>query len=110
MMKRDEEISTKKAVVVGAALTAIVALMVVAICTAGAKNNSLPMGPGIVSGMQPMMNSGPGQLAAFQQNGLTLPMGVMLVGRGTVDSLVPGSPAKRAGIQVGDIINRINGR
>ena len=109
-MKPNDEISTKKAVVVGVAGLTLVALMAVAICTAGSRNNHLPVNSGVVSGMQPMMSPDPGQLAAFQQNGLTLPMGVTLVGRGTVDSLVPGSPAERAGIQVGDIINRINGR
>lgn len=41
---------------------------------------------------------------------LNLPIGVTLVGRGTVVSVVPGSSAARAGIQVGDVINRINGQ
>ena len=31
-------------------------------------------------------------------------------GKGTVASVEPGSPADRAGIQKGDLINRINGR
>ena len=47
---------------------------------------------------------------AFQSGSLTLPMGVTLAGRGTVVSVEPGSMADRAGIQVGDLINRINGR
>jgi C-terminal processing protease CtpA/Prc len=47
------------------------------------------------------------QLFAFS---LSLPMGVILEGKGTVVSVEPGSPADRAGIQVGDRINRINGR
>jgi C-terminal processing protease CtpA/Prc len=37
-------------------------------------------------------------------------MGVSLEGKGTVVSIEPGSAAERAGIQVGDRINRINGR
>ena len=41
---------------------------------------------------------------------LPLPMGVTLEGKGTVVSVEPGSAAERAGIQVGDRINRINGR
>lgn len=41
---------------------------------------------------------------------LSLPMGVTLEGKGTVVSVEPGSAAERAGIQVGDRINRINGR
>jgi predicted metalloprotease with PDZ domain len=41
---------------------------------------------------------------------LPLPMGVTLEGKGTVVSVEPGSAADRAGIQVGDLINRINGR
>ena len=47
------------------------------------------------------------QLFAFS---LPLPMGVTLEGKGTVVSVEPGSAAERAGIQVGDRINRINGR
>jgi len=47
------------------------------------------------------------QLFAFS---LPLPMGVTLEGKGTVVSVEPGSAADRAGIQVGDLINRINGR
>jgi len=47
------------------------------------------------------------QLFAFS---IPLPMGVTLEGKGTVVSIVPGSAADRAGIQVGDRINRINGR
>ena len=47
------------------------------------------------------------QAVAFS---LTLPMGVTLEGKGTVVSVEPGSAAERAGIQVGDRINRINGR
>jgi len=47
------------------------------------------------------------QLFAFS---LPLPMGVTLEGKGTVVSVEPGSTAERAGIQVGDRINRINGR
>ena len=41
---------------------------------------------------------------------LPLPMGVTLEGKGTVVSVETGSAAERAGIQVGDRINRINGR
>jgi C-terminal processing protease CtpA/Prc len=41
---------------------------------------------------------------------LSLPMGVTLEGQGTVISVEPGSAADHAGIQVGDRINRINGR
>jgi C-terminal processing protease CtpA/Prc len=41
---------------------------------------------------------------------LSLPMGVTLEGKGSVVSVEPGSAADRAGIQVGDRINRINGR
>jgi S1-C subfamily serine protease len=41
---------------------------------------------------------------------LSLPMGVTLEGKGTVVSVIPGSAADQAGIQVGDRINRINGR
>ncbi|MBI4763216.1 MAG: PDZ domain-containing protein [Deltaproteobacteria bacterium] len=41
---------------------------------------------------------------------LPLPMGVTLEGKGTVVSVEPGSAADRAGIQLGDRINRINGR
>jgi S1-C subfamily serine protease len=47
------------------------------------------------------------QLFAFS---LPLPMGVTLEGKGTVVSVEPGSTAERAGIQVGDLINQINGR
>jgi len=47
------------------------------------------------------------QLFAFS---LPLPMGVILEGKGTVVSVEPGSAAERAGIQVGDRINRVNGR
>ena len=47
------------------------------------------------------------QLFAFS---LPLPMGVTLEGKGTVVSVESGSAADRAGIQVGDRINRINGR
>jgi S1-C subfamily serine protease len=47
------------------------------------------------------------QLFAFS---LPLPMGVTLEGKGTVVSIVPNSAADRAGIKVGDRINRINGR
>ena len=47
------------------------------------------------------------QLFAFS---LPLPMGVTLEGKGTVVSVEPGSAAERAGLQVGDRINRINGR
>jgi hypothetical protein len=43
-------------------------------------------------------------------NTLTLPFGVSLAGKGTVVSVDPGSPADQAGIQAGDLINRINGR
>jgi len=43
-------------------------------------------------------------------NTLTLPMGVSLAGKGTVLWVTPGSSADLAGIQVGDVINRINGR
>lgn len=49
----------------------------------------------------------PSLLFAFS---LPLPMGVILEGKGTVVSVEPGSAADRAGIQVGDRINRINGR
>jgi len=52
----------------------------------------------------------PMQLAALQLNTLTMSMGVVLEGKGTVVSVEPGSPAERAGIQPGDLINRINGR
>lgn len=51
----------------------------------------------------------PIQLAALPSNCLTLQIGVKLVGKGEVIEVMPGSPAERAGIQVGDIINRING-
>ncbi|MBF0594543.1 MAG: PDZ domain-containing protein [Candidatus Omnitrophica bacterium] len=62
--------------------------------------------PGFVgNGEDPAM-----RLAALQTNTLTLPMGVVLEGKGTVISVEPGSPAERAGIQPGDLINRINGR
>jgi C-terminal processing protease CtpA/Prc len=47
------------------------------------------------------------ELFAFS---LPLSMGVTLEGKGTVVSVEPGSAAERAGIQVGDRINRINGR
>ena len=50
------------------------------------------------------------QPVALQSNTLTLPIGVTLAGRGSVISLEPGSPAACAGIQAGDIINRINGK
>ncbi len=50
------------------------------------------------------------QLVAGRSNSLTLPMGVTLVGKGTVTSVVPGSKAERAGIRIGDLINRINGK
>jgi len=50
----------------------------------------------------------PGQFVA--QNNITLPIGVTLGGKGTVLSVEPGSRAEAAGIQVGDIINRINGK
>jgi PDZ domain-containing protein len=51
-----------------------------------------------------------GQFAAMQSNGLKLPMGVTLVGKGMVTQVVPGSKAARAGITTGDVINRINGK
>lgn len=50
------------------------------------------------------------QTAAFQSSSLRLPIGVTLQGRGTVMAVDPGSPAQRAGIQIGDVINRINGQ
>lgn len=71
---------------------------------------------GVVIRMRPaptplqMAQASPWQLAALQANTLTLPMGVVLEGKGTVVSVEPGSPAERAGIQPGDLINRINGR
>ena len=49
---------------------------------------------------------GQAQLAAT----LALSMGVTLGGKGTVLSVEPGSAAQLAGIQAGDVINRINGR
>jgi hypothetical protein len=64
--------------------------------------NSGVWGPQRGYGMQP-------QQVAFQSNGLTLSIGVTLEGRGDVVSVEPGSAAQRAGIQVGDRINRING-
>ena len=103
-------ISTKKSVVVGGVLVVLLILMAVAMCTAGSTGSSLLSSSAVTPGMQTMVNPDPGQLVAFGQNGLTLPMGVTLVGKGYVDVLVPGSPAERAGLQVGDIINRINGR
>lgn len=50
------------------------------------------------------------QPAGFQSNSLHLAMGVTLQGRGTVVAVEPGSPAAQAGIQIGDVINRINGQ
>ncbi|MBF0252450.1 MAG: hypothetical protein HQL29_01410 [Candidatus Omnitrophica bacterium] len=52
----------------------------------------------------------PGQFVAMQSGGLDLPIGVTLVGKGMVSALVPGSQADMAGIRVGDVINRINGK
>lgn len=52
----------------------------------------------------------PCQQVAFPSNCLTLQIGVTLAGRGEVIDIVPGSPAARAGIMTGDVINRINGR
>ena len=51
-------------------------------------------------------------LTPSQLFGLSLPLaiGVKLEGKGTVVAVEPGSAAERAGIQVGDRINRINGR
>ena len=49
-----------------------------------------------------------GQIVA--QNTIKLAIGVTLGGKGTVMSVDPGSPAQAAGLQVGDVINRINGR
>lgn len=59
--------------------------------------------PGQYTMMAPYMQ----QIAS---QSLNLPIGVSLVGRGTVASVVPGSQAARAGIQAGDLINRINGQ
>jgi len=50
------------------------------------------------------------QNIAMPSNSLKLAMGVTLVGKGKVVSVTPGSKAQRAGIQVGDVINRINGK
>ncbi|MBF0217659.1 MAG: PDZ domain-containing protein [Candidatus Omnitrophica bacterium] len=55
-------------------------------------------------------SSGAMQTVAFANNTITLPMGVTLEGKGSVTELVPGSSAERAGICVGDVINRVNGR
>lgn len=63
--------------------------------------------PMVYQGM-PSVNSM--QPAAFQSNTLRLAMGVTLEGRGTVIAVEPGSSAERAGIQTGDLINRINGQ
>lgn len=104
------DVSSKKAITVGVVLVALLVLMVVAMCTGGSGGSSLLANHAVASGMQPMVNPDPSQLVAFGQNELTLPMGVTLVGKGYVEVLVPGSPAARAGLQVGDIINRINGR
>lgn len=104
------DVPTKKAVAIGVVLVALLILMTVAMCTAGSPGSSLFQSSTMASGMQPIGSPDPGQLVAFGQNSLTLPMGVTLVGKGYVDALVPGSPAERAGLQVGDIINRINGR
>lgn len=64
-----------------------------------------PASPGYPM-MQPNLQT---QQVAFQSNSLTLPIGVTLAGRGEVISIEPGSAAQRAGLQIGDRINRING-
>lgn len=63
--------------------------------------------PPICQAMSPI---GGMQQVAFRSNSLTLPIGVTLEGRGTVVAVKPGSPAARAGIEIGDVINRINGK
>ncbi len=72
------------------------------------QNNCLmyPAAPGC-----PMASSViPLQPVALQSGTIKLAMGVVLEGRGTVVSVEPGSAAERAGIQPGDLINRINGK
>ena len=77
---------------------------------------ALLLGFGIVIRLKPATppaqaaQESPLQRAAWQSKTWTLPMGVVLEGKGTVVSVVPGSAAERAGIQPGDLINRINGR
>ncbi|MBF0330815.1 MAG: hypothetical protein HQL17_02675 [Candidatus Omnitrophica bacterium] len=52
----------------------------------------------------------PMQQVALPAGTITLAMGVVLEGKGTVVTVERGSAAERAGIQPGDLINRINGR
>ncbi len=69
--------------------------------------DSIDFGP-----MQQVAYTGGGcfQPVAARGNGLKLPMGVTLVGKGMITEIVPGSKAFRAGLQIGDVINRINGK
>ena len=69
-----------------------------------------PMAAPPVPTALPLMQTPSMPMQTVASNTLTLPMGVTLEGRGTVVAVEPGSPAERAGIQVGDLINRINGK
>jgi membrane-associated protease RseP (regulator of RpoE activity) len=110
----DEPVTARgRSIATGVILILLGAVMIMAMWNSSQRSISLPVpaDPGFAPAAPPYaVNPDPGQLAAFGQSSLTLPMGVTLVGKGYVDSIVSGSPAAQAGVQVGDIINRINGR
>jgi len=107
-MGGQQEMSFSKSVMAIGFLIVLGLLVVGAMCNYKFPSKSVAFDS--FDSMEPTARSAPEQLAAFQQNTLTLPMGVTLVGKGYVEAVAPGSQADRAGIQIGDVINRINGR
>ena len=107
-MSGQQEISYSKSVISIGVLIVLGLLVVGAMCNYKFPTKSVAFDS--MESIEPKVMNAPEQLAAFQQNALALPMGVTLTGKGYVETVTPGSQAERAGIQVGDVINRINGR